>query len=287
MVEGLEHVNFFRDISKKYAKELVAFGCSVKGLSDDEVVLAYLNVQKRIIPDIPRKVLKAKGFTCPHECLVGLALLENRIKAGHCLTPYLSRSVEEPFKNDSLLNDWNIYHLHLGVVRQRNGFIKRTGPLLFSCFDSENAYFLEINQHGGWSRQKMLEIVYENWPHLLTRANGVTGSCLSDSEVATLRKKNGNYIVDIKGEAFFSAGGGVVASGLSAEVALGHAQLSRLLDSYQNSFVNNFEDIQKQILAQRAIFPENPKFALDEFDGSHFSVREISSGLIFRVDIRS
>jgi hypothetical protein len=64
-----------------------------------------------------------------------------------------------------LLNDWGIHHLHLSEVDRGDGFVVRTGDLLFAVFRRNDAYLLDILGHGGWTDESLVEIAVSNWPH--------------------------------------------------------------------------------------------------------------------------
>lgn len=112
-----------------------------------EVSHIYFNFIKRRILPKSREIKISKEFKCPKEYKEGLDILKSKIKKGEDLIPYLSKNILKVNYNDSLLNDWGIYHLHLGKKKKDN-FIERTGPLLFAKFDDENAYFINIYSHG-------------------------------------------------------------------------------------------------------------------------------------------
>ena len=64
---------------------------------------------------------------------------------------HLSRKIVDLDYDDDLLNDWDIYHLHLGTNLHIDGFVKRTGPMLFVRFNEQNAYFKNVMGHGSWT----------------------------------------------------------------------------------------------------------------------------------------
>lgn len=81
--------------------------------------------------------------------------IENRIKEGRSIKPYLSNSLylNKASKEDELLNE-NIYHLHLNLPDSKEHFVKRTDKLLFMTYDENNVYFLDVKSHpvGDWTK---------------------------------------------------------------------------------------------------------------------------------------
>ena len=85
-----------------------------------------------IVDTVPRKIIKADEFTSPPPELVdGFNILIDKIKEGIDITPHLSKKLTDLNYDDPLLNDWGIYHLHLGTEFDKRGFVNRTGPPLY------------------------------------------------------------------------------------------------------------------------------------------------------------
>lgn len=49
-------------------------------------------------------------------------------------------------------------------IWEPNGFVNRTGPVLFARFDEQNAYLINVWSHGNWTNQDMIRIIHNNWP---------------------------------------------------------------------------------------------------------------------------
>ena len=52
--------------------------------------------------------------------------LINKLQNAEDIIPHLSRSVKDKQYNDALYNDWKIYHLHLGINIESDGYVERT-----------------------------------------------------------------------------------------------------------------------------------------------------------------
>lgn len=234
-------INLNKDWLELIKKELESEGFKLGELNDDQISIAFFTLQERLIPAKPRKVLKSKDFNCPAEFQDGLKLLEDKIKAGEILKPHLSRKLKNLNSSDGLLFDWSIYHLHLGSDIKKDGYVNRTGPLLYARFDNENAYLINVLNHGAWTMQSLLKSVHENWPKSIEkfRLEGIVGveKKFSDLEIADLRGANINTAIEIEpGVVYLGPGWGFTASGHSI------AASERLLD-----LQNNFKDIENEI----------------------------------------
>lgn len=185
----------------------------------------YFKAIKRLIPIKPRNILYSKEFICPIECKNGMNLVENAIKNGANLVPFMSKRIRKPKYNDLLLNDWGIYHFHLNTEKDENGFIKRSSWLLLAHIDDNYAYFINIYPHSKpnlWAHQKMIEILYNNWPDSIEKFHIKEISSLSkkidDKTYAQLRKAGVSTFVEIgKCKVFGMIGGGYASDGSSIE----------------------------------------------------------------------
>lgn len=163
-------INFLADGSNFLKSQVQAMGYSVDETgSPKQISFKYFNLLKRLIPPFPRQVLVSKNFSCPPGYEKSLEIISNKIKNGEDLRPHLSKGIKDLDYKDILLNDWGIYHLHLGTTLDSSGFIKRTKPVLFARFDKERAFFIDIMEHGQgvplpWIKQHLIRILHDNWP---------------------------------------------------------------------------------------------------------------------------
>jgi hypothetical protein len=145
-----------------------------------------------------------------------VALLET----GAAVTPHLSRGIKigfqpqrTPKKNlkrrrdlDLLLNDWGVHHLHLTTVVESDGFVTRSGPLLFAAFRGTNAYLIDILEHQTWASDAIPHTIIRNWPGagLIHEVKGVLGSreSYSESEKLALRQACIEVPFEVEGRVF-------------------------------------------------------------------------------------
>jgi len=154
-------VDSLREEIRKYImKEIPADQSGeIAGVSFQELLIVYGNWRARHVPRHPRAVhistelqMNQKYITYKSE----LDAIIRAIESGSSLTPHLSRRITtayEPASSrapnlqgrrdlDLLVADWGIHHLHLSTVLESDGFVKRTGELLFAAFAKDDAYLI-------------------------------------------------------------------------------------------------------------------------------------------------
>ena len=230
----------------------------------------------------PRHILKSKNFSCIPEHRNALAEIEQLILDGGDISPYLSRKITKFNYNDFLLNDWGIHHLHLGTELEQDGFINRTGPLLYCRFARDCVYFIDILPHGNWTSQTLITTIHDNWPELLApfRANGVIGTetRLSDEEIKVLRKKKINYLISMDdGTTYLSPGGGNTSAGTNVFDVMRANHDLNWVDRMQQKIIKEFPEIENRARERGISFGKPPRFEL-RFIGETFCAVESYSG---------
>lgn len=258
-------------------QQLKAQGYSSTTQDFEEVCQRFHNLRRRLISSRPRTLQVAQEFSCPAECQAGLALVRQKVEAGVDLRPHLSRRLTDLDFNDSLLNDWNIYHLHLGVTLDTDGFAKRTGPVLLARFEDKEAYFLNVEPHGQWASQRLLEIVKNNWPEILERfklPEVVSPEFIpTDTEVALLRRNRITPLATIAGSTMASVGGGITMAGGSVDVVRTCTQLAGRLRRMES-------EVERAVPSQPGTTPR--KFRLEIRGAEAFAVED-STGSSFKL----
>ena len=160
--------DLYLDWIEELRQELESEGHVVSSaLSEFEVSCIYFNLRKRKISSRARQVFVSADFSCPPTLQNGLQLLRSKMEVGDDLTPHLSRSLKKPDYDDLMLNDWGIYHFHLGTKIEADGFIERTGPVLYARVTRDTVYFISVENHGSWTDQQLMEVIHKNWPDSL------------------------------------------------------------------------------------------------------------------------
>ena len=103
-------------------------------LTTIENLKAVFALQRRIPSDKRRLVIELPGIQVPEGTEKAYESIKRKLTLGLTINPHLSLSTTKYIYNDLLLNSWNIHHLHLSEEPFKNGFFKRTGPVLFCMF---------------------------------------------------------------------------------------------------------------------------------------------------------
>ena len=123
----------------------------LKALEPQDLYFHYLSNSKRIPPANPRKVHISKELINSDFYNIYKDKIENITKLfenGKSIRPYLNKDVRHIFKKncpkDFLLNDWDLYHLHLGELKPNANFCDRTKHVLFCKITQTDAYLIQI-----------------------------------------------------------------------------------------------------------------------------------------------
>jgi len=111
------------------------------------VAVTFFSVSKRRVEPARRKVFQSQEFTCPIEHAKGLDALKQAFESGADVSLHMSKRLDEPLYKDMLLNDWGVHHFHLGDGLDTDGFIKRTGPVLFARVTEDSVFMIDVKGH--------------------------------------------------------------------------------------------------------------------------------------------
>lgn len=282
-------MDFHNDWANTLKQQLEARGYTLDpGLSADDVCVQFYGLFQRLIDSRPRKVEMSKEFTCPAEHELGMRLLIEKIKQGLDLTPHLSSRQEDLDYTDPLLNDWSIYHLHLGTTLDSRGMINRTGPILFALFTDDTAYFINVYEHGRragrqpWSAQDMIRIIDENWPHITEpfKLKGVKPErTVTDEEYAMLRKA-GVQVISVAGMAMGPMGGGVTSARTSVSVRLMCDDVLRQMRELEKWVRGHIDEIVQNIRQTSDYGGEQFNFTLTQTDTGGIEIVETHSRVV-------
>ena len=108
-------INLERDLVSITRKRLIEIGydkASIEAFeakhSEDKALWlldAFHKAHRRIVSEVPREVHKARTFSVPPDHFVALSTIEEKIKNGDTIVPYLHKPIEELDFDDWLLND--------------------------------------------------------------------------------------------------------------------------------------------------------------------------------------
>jgi len=283
-------MDFHADWTALLRESLDSTGYSTMPEEDgSRICRTYFNVAKRRLAQRPRRILLAREFACPPDHLAGLHLLEDKVRNGEDLTPHLSRKILKLAYNDAILNDWGIYHFHLGLTYDRRGLIQGTPYILLARVTNDEFYMIEVVEHELWHHQRYVEILHSNWPRSieLWKCGGILGLSdpPNDEEINTLRRGRVNYMLQTEdGTIYFSIGGGYSSSGMSIEAARRCLAARKLLRKMENAVRKHSEKILRQELLDgrttcssfhfRLVLGNDGAYAVDEQAMMAFQLKE-------------
>ena len=266
--------DFYKCVEKE-VQSLKADGFKFSSKEKDVSYIAeFYNLIERIPVPRPRKILKAKNFSCPKELQKNLEVLENKIVKGESITNYLSKKIIDAHFSDSMLYDFGITHLHLGKEENSKdeAFVERTGKILYCVLKDDDAYFLTIDEHGKWSDIKLIEIIKDNFPELLEKhkIEGLElGREITNEERENLHKHNIISVLQIDKEMFTPIGGGVTMNGLSLRGMLNAINQLRFFDYLEKEAQAIYNDNKESIISETGNI-EDLEFHFSDFDNPLF-----------------
>ena len=184
----------------------------------DRLTARYFEMTTRRIQPVPRQVhfsnqihsslgelsREGEGDSAARDAWRMVFRLRQHLVDGVNVNAFLSKNILNAAGWDGLLWSYGMHHFHLGPETDKDGFVKRSGHLLFAIVTPTDAYFVDVKPHPekdgiGWVSQELLQIVHSSWPELIEAnvLHGVFGDELTDEEVQELRRKNMNAPINI------------------------------------------------------------------------------------------
>lgn len=214
------------------------------------------NILRNRIPPVPRTVEVATGFTCPQSHLNGYKQVISEIESGADLMPRCSRQqVNKPGYIDLMLLDWGIHHLHLGTEKilkgKTKGLIQGLKEILFVFLTNDKAYIIGIFNHSSWTKQAVLQVVHDNWPHLLEpwKLNRALDLAVepTDADRKSLRDAYVNIPFKIGNNIYLGPGGGITSAGTGSNEIYKANIVLRAADDLSDWVNENVAHIEKSI----------------------------------------
>jgi hypothetical protein len=272
--------------------------------SAGELLVSYLNWTSRFVAPQPRKVheataLAAKVSTLDQPRQAAFILLIVALERGDDITPHLSKEVrvgvELPKLRgrrrdlDLLLNDWGIHHLHLGTAVLADGFVSRSGPLLFAMFKPNDVYLIDICEHrpAPWSKRSLLETAVREWPSaglLLEIKDALPGvRQFSDEELGKLRAHGYSSAIEVDGKVF-KPGLGMVTTGTSTATTLKAIHIMKLAGKIEKQLNAKAGPLWSEIVAKSSLLPLDADFHFHILDRG-FGVFEAKTETLFELSL--
>ncbi|MDB5199256.1 MAG: hypothetical protein JWO92_1219 [Chitinophagaceae bacterium] len=234
----------------------------------DKYLVDYLTFNKKMIYPVPRLVeissnLMAKLDSHPKRKEIEhiISLLKNGNNINHLQS---NRLLQLGF-HDHMLYEWNIHHVHLSPLDKAN---KKTNSLLFMYVDKTQVLLLDIDTHrkNVFADEKWLEIIYDNWYHIMNQwetKNIVDISPIVNAEERQLLWDKGLNLgmVKIKSRIFHNPGLGRMSSGHSTEVMMATNNVFRWLIQVEEELIKKEKELKVKF------------FRLPLFDPDLFSIK--------------
>lgn len=192
-----------------------------------ELLIHYLNWDGRLVVRRPRRAHLSSALTDTqgyrtHRNLIDAIVSE--IEAGQDLTPRLSGRIRrqyipmadrQPRNNqrpdlDLLLAEWGIHHLHISGNLKVNGFFEQAAALLFVKFELDDAYLIQLLDHGSWTDRTLFEICVREWPQVHLFPASLSGLSLvqlvTDAELTAYRNAGMVTSMEVDGVLYMPPG---------------------------------------------------------------------------------
>lgn len=239
------NINLTQDWIDLLKRNLKESGYNTSNVEDQKIPALYYDLKIRLIEIKPRKLKVSKEFHCPKNIEKGWDILKHNIESGKNLNIHLSRGIKYLKNGDGLLNSWGIYHFHLGEGLRKDGFIERTGPLVFALVRDDTVYVIDIYNHGDWYKQDIVQIMHDNWSEVIQeyQAPGIAGDYYTEMDVEELRNSNMNHCITVNdGTVYFPIGGGSSCSGVNTYASIFSKKMNRVLKKLEKDISADLEE---------------------------------------------
>ena len=227
------HSDLSRLIRGQFDKHGISYDCT---MPLQRLTARYFEMSMRRIQPDPRRVhfsdethvslgelsQRGKDDTAARDAWGVVFRLRQLLVDGDNVNGFLTRNIRRAAGFDGLLWHYGMHHFHLGRDTDKDGFVERSGYLLFAIVAPLDVYFVDVRPHPprrgiGWVSQNLLRIVHSNWPKLIEMSvlHGVSGVDLTDEKMQELRRMNCSYAMNLDGKAIASLLGGTAGDGSS------------------------------------------------------------------------
>lgn len=181
-------------------------------------IVDYQRFKYRTISVKPRRVVEPSNLVIPDRYQLIYNKIVSDIVSGEPLRKYQSKKLKNEKYNDDMLSHWKIQHFHLGDSLGKDGFVKRSGDLLFVYLKEDCAYIIGFYQHGSWCDIDIIEVIHNNWPkELIEFKSEKKSKSITQDEYKRLRANGYNTTIVVSdGTEYFGPGFGVVSGGCPA-----------------------------------------------------------------------
>ena len=285
-------MNFESDLEEILKSQFVKHGIKYDhGLDIGSLSASYLEMMKRTVHPVPRKVLfstqihsslgellrknnwSGQELEQAREAWQTVFLLWHLLTVGENVNGFLSKGINHASgarSRDRLLWDFGMHHFHLSNKElDVCGFVERSDYLLLAIVTDESAYFVDVRPHHApgeleWVQQDLLRIVHSNWPELVDRnvLHGVLGSSVTDEELKELRRKNVNHAATLGDKTIAPLGGGMMSDGSSMSCRILAMRLRQEIRRHQTVFEGLDPELETRVMERGIRTCGKPEFEL-------------------------
>ena len=260
-------MNYFGELYKQWVnyqrKALKQLGIkNIENFSDQEVAIYYFEYYFRVLPPVKYEVyISNELLNNPlyNNFKLVIETIKMKAKSGKDLRPYLSKGIKNLKEPDKMLNDWGVYHFHLGDRLLDDGFVNRRRELLFVYRDFKlnpnKLYFLDIYNHGDWSKKRTIEILHNNWPEAIKtyKIEGLIDiqPVLNDEEHKLMRNAGINCAVVLDdGTSYMMLGGGITMAETNQQAVMLDIQYKKFFRDLENDLIENLKIKREQLILE-------------------------------------
>ncbi len=274
------------DLATILNAELTGLGYpSAPGTPWRELYYQRFNLKKRLVEARPRTVHVVPGIVVPPELQAGYEMVRAKLQNGEDVRPHLSRKLKEVDFRDAMLNDWGIIHFHLGTVLQGDGFMVRSGPLLFAKIEPNDAYLLGVGTHADFTTQALVQTLVDHFPAAMARyahPNIIDVElAATDDEIKKLRRIGATTPVRAADGTFYMGlgGGGMSLTGWPTAAVIEANKLQKALNFLPRELNRKLETIATNLENQGKVVPDNLNFSFRR-DGADLVLTETNTDVI-------
>jgi hypothetical protein len=241
----------------------------------DEMLLDYLTIHKKIVRPRKRKILTNPELAdklTTHDKRKEIEIIRSRLETGKDVNFFQSKKLFQSQFHDHLLYEWNIFHFHLSMEKEKkSNFVKQTDQLLFVYIDNDTAILLDSENHrpGIFGDEKWLRLIDNYFPEILEPYinEGIVNVYPELKPID--RQKFWDYgyslgFTKVNGKIVSSPGVGRTTSGHSMLVVKTHNEILRWLFTLNE----HFEKYYREICEAFEINPDNAKYKLAFGEGT-------------------
>lgn len=233
--------DFEKDIKDQLSNDFLEYGITIPTTKDlHGFLLDYYTIIKKFIPVKPRiirisppLIKQLKNHPKKQEILH----IVEQISKGANVNYFQSKRLIQSNFHDHLLYEWNIYHLHLSIKKEKkNKFVKQTNSMLFVYFDANQAILLgtAVHKDGIFGDVSWQEMLHDYFPEVIepykTEDIQLVEPNLNGADRQTLWNKGFTLgFTNVRDQVYVNPGIGRTTSGHSLKVTMLVNDLQRWL----------------------------------------------------------